>query len=50
MPWGLIVICVTVFCIFFAIHCRTRTSRPCPKGCHGCGRCMSSRKTNPEKN
>ena len=45
MPWGLILVCLIVFLLFLPIHGLSKTSRPCPKGCHGCGRCMQSGRT-----
>lgn len=41
MPWSLVLICTVVFALFLALHGLSGASRPCPKGCHGCGRCMN---------
>ena len=40
MNWGLIVICAIALGLFAALN-RGGKSSICPRGCHGCGRCMS---------
>ncbi len=37
MPWMLVVVCVLAYIL---ANCPTAKGRMCPKGCHGCGRCM----------
>lgn len=46
VPWGFIVVCVVVFII---VNCTVSKRRGCPKGCHGCGRCMRTQHRTPER-
>lgn len=43
---GFFLVCIAAFALVTLTSGKRRT---CPKGCHGCGRCMSTQHRTPER-
>ena len=48
MSWGLIAVCAVALGLFAALN-RGGKKAVCPKGCHGCGKCMKKIEKRPEE-